>query len=100
LQDVQARIVQNSMTGSRRSIESNIFEEHVRGFEAPQFRGQDLLGVGPVHFRLVAHDAAPVMSLWFTGCRDQLGKRCNGSPSPRPWSRPPGLFGNAHVRVP
>jgi predicted kinase len=51
LQDVQARIVQNSMTGSRRSIESNIFGEHVRGFEAPQFRGQDLLGVGPVHFR-------------------------------------------------
>jgi predicted kinase len=36
LQDVQARIVQNSVTASRRSIESNIFGEHVRGFEAPQ----------------------------------------------------------------
>ena len=36
LQDVQARIVQNSMTASRRSIGSNILGEHVREFEAPQ----------------------------------------------------------------
>lgn len=33
-----------------------------------QFRSKDLLGVGPVPLRLVAHNAAAVMSLWFTGC--------------------------------
>jgi len=35
LQDVQARIVHNSMTTSRCSIESDVFGEHMRGFEAP-----------------------------------------------------------------
>jgi hypothetical protein len=33
-----------------------------------QFRRQDLLGVGPVHLRLVAHNAAAVMSFRFAGC--------------------------------
>jgi predicted kinase len=36
LQEVQARMVQNSITASRHSIEANIFDEHVRGFEPPQ----------------------------------------------------------------
>jgi hypothetical protein len=36
--------------------------------DGSQFRGQDLLGAGPVHLRLVAHNAAAVMSLWFAGC--------------------------------
>ena len=36
LQDVQARICQNSVTAGRHSIEPGIFGEHVRGFEAPQ----------------------------------------------------------------
>jgi len=36
LQEVQARIVQNSMTGSRRSIESTVFGEHAQKFEPPQ----------------------------------------------------------------
>jgi hypothetical protein len=36
LQEVQARIFQNSVAASRHSIEPNIFGEHVRGFEAPQ----------------------------------------------------------------
>ncbi len=36
LQDLQARIFQNSVTAGRHSIEPNIFEEHVRGFEAPE----------------------------------------------------------------
>jgi predicted kinase len=36
LQDVQARMVPNSLTASRRPIEAKIFAEHVRRFEAPQ----------------------------------------------------------------
>ena len=35
LQVVQARIVENSVTASRRSIELNRFAEHVREFEVP-----------------------------------------------------------------
>ena len=35
LQEVQARIVRNTMTAGRHSIESNVFGEHVRGFEVP-----------------------------------------------------------------
>jgi len=31
--------------------------------DSSQFRGQDLLCVGPVHLRLIAHHPAPVMSL-------------------------------------
>ena len=36
--------------------------------DGSQFRGQDLLGVGPVHLRLITHHPAAVMSLWFAGC--------------------------------
>jgi hypothetical protein len=31
---------------------------------------------------------------------DRLGRCCRAFPSRRPWSRPPGLFDNAHVRAP
>jgi hypothetical protein len=33
-----------------------------------QFRAQDLFGVGPVHLRLVAHNAAAMMSFRFASC--------------------------------
>jgi len=36
LQDLQARMVQNSVTTSRHSIEAYVFDDHVRRFEAPQ----------------------------------------------------------------
>jgi predicted kinase len=36
LKEVQARIVRNTMTAGRRSMESNVFGEHVREFETPQ----------------------------------------------------------------
>jgi hypothetical protein len=36
LEEVQARMVRNTMTAGRRSIESNVFAEHVREFETPQ----------------------------------------------------------------
>ena len=35
LQEVQARIARNTMTAGRHSIESDVFGEHVRGFEVP-----------------------------------------------------------------
>jgi predicted kinase len=36
LEAVQARMAENFLKASRRSIEANVFEEHVRRFKAPQ----------------------------------------------------------------
>ena len=36
LREVRGRMEQNAITGSRRSINAHVFEEHMRSFEAPQ----------------------------------------------------------------